>query len=52
MDRTCPMCRTPMIVRDAEQTCPRHQIGECSYAPSLHEFESESELDSEQDYPY
>ncbi|MCW8345690.1 hypothetical protein MD535_06660 [Vibrio sp. ZSDZ65] len=52
MDRTCPMCSTPMITRDAEAICPRHQIGDCSYAPNLHDFESEAEVETDKDSPY
>lgn len=49
MDRTCPMCNTPMIERNTEHVCPRNEIGDCSYDPYYHELEIENELDKEGD---
>ena len=33
MELYCPNCKTELIVRNQQCTCPRHQIGECTYEP-------------------
>ena len=33
MELYCPNCKTELIVRHQQCTCPRHQIGECTYQP-------------------
>ncbi|MGR5175687.1 hypothetical protein ACPV4B_09135 [Vibrio parahaemolyticus] len=52
MDRTCPMCNTPMIERNTEHVCPRNDIGDCCYDPYLSDTDTEKEVDNESDRLY
>ncbi len=52
MDRTCPMCNTPMIERSTEHVCPRNDIGDCSYDPNAYEFNSEQERRTDREYKH
>ncbi|MCF4172904.1 MULTISPECIES: hypothetical protein [Vibrio] len=52
MDRTCPMCNTPMVERNTEHVCPRNDIGDCAYDPYSYELDVDRERDSENNQPY